>query len=468
MLVELLLALILVWLAYARWGGAPPPPGEDVVQVEYIGQGTPVEQGGGAPTGPAPQPRAAAPAASASAASSSPTRPTPNPSRAASASTPAPAVAAASVPQPPTPPEPAPPVAAQPLEVTQVPVPDTDFALQVPQLETQVEALQAVELPQPVAQRQVDVPVAQVRVPQVQVQPRALPTPAPPLPDAVARDAPRQQLQVQVPGLAAQVQALPAPAAALPGVSERAVPSTSSQVAVPGLRTGVAALPMPAGAGQATGAGADTGSSNATATAQGSGQTAGANAGEAGGPPSTAGGVQGAVAGAGAGPKPGNAPGAWSTPLHGDDWGDSDRNRAGGQAGASGVFDADGRVRLPAGSNAAADAAAAPYVTTEDITDLDHAGTWLKRPPIDYTPTTFDRFWIPRETLLQEWVRRGIKEVSIGIPGSKRKIHCVVSLLQLGGGCGIDNPDMQDQEATARPPPDVPWKPELQENQDVL
>jgi hypothetical protein len=82
-------------------------------------------------------------------------------------------VAAASVPQPPTPPEPAPPVAAQPLEVTQVPVPDTDFALQVPQLETQVEALQAVELPQPVAQRQVDVPVAQVRVPQVQVQPRA-------------------------------------------------------------------------------------------------------------------------------------------------------------------------------------------------------------------------------------------------------------------------------------------------------
>ena len=60
-------------------------------------------------------------------------------------------------------------------------------------------------------------------------------------------------------------------------------------------------------------------------------------------------------------------------------------------------------------------------------------------------------------------MRRGIREVQIAIPGTSKKIRCVVSLLQLGGGCGITDPDMQDQEAEARPPPDVPWKPELQE-----
>ena len=107
-------------------------------------------------------------------------------------------------------------------------------------------------------------------------------------------------------------------------------------------------------------------------------------------------------------------------------------------------------------------------MVNEDIADLDRAGTWLKRPPIDYSPTSFDEYWMPGGTLLEEWVRRGIREVSIGIPGTSKRIHCVVSLLQLGGGCGINDPDMQDQEATARPPPDVPWKPELQEAQGDL
>ena len=68
MLLELLLLIALLWLGYARWGGAPPPPGEEVVQVEFIGIGTPEEQGGGAPTGPEPQPQAAASSAPSSAA----------------------------------------------------------------------------------------------------------------------------------------------------------------------------------------------------------------------------------------------------------------------------------------------------------------------------------------------------------------------------------------------------------------
>jgi hypothetical protein len=44
----------------------------------------------------------------------------------------------------------------------------------------------------------------------------------------------------------------------------------------------------------------------------------------------------------------------------------------------------------------------------------------------------------------------------------------VVSILQLGGGCYVTDPNLTDQEATARPPPDIPWKPELQEDQDSL
>ena len=100
--------------------------------------------------------------------------------------------------------------------------------------------------------------------------------------------------------------------------------------------------------------------------------------------------------------------------------------------------------------------------------DLDRAGTWLKRPPINYTPTRFDKFWTPSETLLEEWVRKNIRSVEIPIPGSSKHLHCVVSLLQLGGGCGIEDPNMQDQEAEAREPPDVPFKPDLQEDQQSL
>ena len=73
---------------------------------------------------------------------------------------------------------------------------------------------------------------------------------------------------------------------------------------------------------------------------------------------------------------------------------------------------------------------------------IDHAGTWLKRPPNDYEPTRFENVWVPNETLLEQWVRQNIREVSIPIPGTTKKLHCVVSLLQLGGGCGITDPNM--------------------------
>ena len=425
---QLVFALFVLWLAYARYGGAPAPvqEGEDVVQVEFIGEGTPEEQGGGEPTGPRPDPQPARTATRAPAPAPAPARPSP----------PAPAepvVQPEPQPQPPTPvavAEPAPPrelptppeplPETSPLQATEVPEPDIDFVV------PPVTAMQAVQVPR-----------SSVEVPQLRRDVEALPSPAPALPSAVQREVQVRAAQVQVPGLEREIGELPAAAPPLPGVQARAIEVGQAQVNVPGLSRSVASLPSPEPAGEPAGE-----------QAGGTGQS------PASGAP---------VPGAGAGPESDAVAGAWSTLTAGDDWGESDRNRDGGQRGASGIFDEQGRPRLPPGAGATAGDAMPPGVVFEDIQDLDRAGTWLKRPPIDYRPTAFDRYWMPGGTLLEEWVRRGIREVQIAIPGTSKKIRCVVSLLQLGGGCGITDPDMQDQEAEARPPPDVPWKPELQE-----
>jgi hypothetical protein len=418
LVLQLVFAILMLWLAYARYGGEPLSPGEDVVQVEFIGEGTPQEQGGGAPSGPRPQPEAAAAASSAAQQArraTTPAPPQPKPvAAAASTAEPAP-----SQPQPPVPAE-----AAQPLQATEVVEPDIPFVVPPPQLSAVV------------------IPQAQVDTPRLQAQPEALPSPAPPLPAMVARTVQLRAAQVQVPGLEQQPEALPAPGPPLPGASALAVEVRQGQISVPALKASVASLP----------------SRSAT---PGSG-SAPSQAGQAGGA-GTPSGAQSSASGAGAGPEPAAKAGAWSTSRPGDDWGASDRNRPGGQRGASGLFDKNGRPRLPPGTGARAGGGLPPGIVTEDIADLDRAGTWLKRPPIDYSPTAFDRYWMPGGTLLEEWVRRGVREVQIRIPGTSKRITCVVSILQLGGGCGVSDPDMQDQEAGARPPPDIPWKPELQE-----
>jgi hypothetical protein len=429
---QLVFALFVLWLAYARYGGAPTPvqEGEDVVQVEFIGEGTPEEQGGGEPAGPQPDPQPARTATRAPApdqARSSPPAPAPaepvvQPEPQPPAPQP-PAPVAVAEPAPPrelpTPPEPLP---EPPLQATEVPEPDIDFVV------PPVTAMQAVQVPR-----------SSVEVPQLRRDVQALPSPAPALPSAVAREVQVRAARVQVPGLQREVGELPAAAPPLPGVQAREAGIGQAQVSVPGLTRSVASLPSPE-----------------PAEGEGEGQGAEASAAPASGA---------TVPGAGAGPESDAVAGAWSTLTAGDDWGESDRNRDdGGQRGASGIFDEQGRPRLPPGAGATAGDALPPGVVFEDIQDLDRAGTWRKRPPIDYKPTAFDRYWMPGGTLLEEWVRRGIREVQIAIPGTSKKIRCVVSLLQLGGGCGITDPDMQDQEAEARPPPDVPWKPELQEN----
>jgi hypothetical protein len=276
-------------------------------------------------------------------------------------------------------------------------------------------------------------------VPELQIRVETLPSPLPPLPDASARRPQLPQAQVPVPGLRAPVASLPTPSSSPVGTSSAAQAEDAGRA--PAATSGTAPTP---------------------------GNTPGATAAQAGGPPSTGSGAQANPAGAGAGPKPAASPGAWPSAQAGDDWGLSDRNRPGGQSGKPGLFDENGRPRLPPGNRAEAGGGLPPGMLEENIADLDRAGTWLKRPPINYTPTRFDKFWVPSETLLENWVRRNIREIAIPIPGSSKKLRCVVSLLQLGGGCGLEDPNMQDQEAVARPPPDIPFKPELQEDQDAL
>jgi len=169
------------------------------------------------------------------------------------------------------------------------------------------------------------------------------------------------------------------------------------------------------------------------------------------------------------------ASGNWATPNRADDWGaanhpqDADLNgRAVSATGKSGgsLFNADGSVRVPGQAGTGNTERGAPGGEKDGWSKerIAQSGTWLKRPPYDYTPTSFDKYWAPNESLLAEWVRKGIKAVEIPIPGTSSTISCVISVLQFGGGCGLSDPNMQDQPAIARPPPDIPFKKELQED----
>jgi len=132
----------------------------------------------------------------------------------------------------------------------------------------------------------------------------------------------------------------------------------------------------------------------------------------------------------------------------------------------SGLLDAQGRPRL-AGSGGTG-GGLPPGTLVEDYANIDRMGTWLKRPVPGYQPSPLDQLWVPHEDILEEWVRRSIKNIWIPIPGTGKGIRCTVVLLMLGGGCGIADPNLLDVEAEARPPPDIPFKPELHEDQRSL
>jgi hypothetical protein len=440
LLLHVVFSVVLVWLMYARFMAFAPseaPRGEDVVQVEFIGEGTPEDEGGGPAQGETPQPVAGSASASTQSSNEPVTQPVPElpePSMALQEETP---------PQPPAPP------AAQPLQVTETPVQDSRFVLPpprrvvvadpemaVPEVSARPREIEVVETPTlPPLERRL--PQREIAVPDLRQQPvdvvvREIPAPLPQvrMREVTQSRIPAPELSAQAPPLATRE--IPSTAAVQPS------PSTGegAQARTPSALTGSATTPVPSASG---------------------------------GTPRSAGGARPAATATGSGSATTPRAGATPSPRRADDWGDSSRNRPGGQAGGGtpGLFNPDGSPRL-AGGDGRVGGGLPPGTITEDFEKIDRMGTWLKRPPIGYEPTSLDRFWVPHENLLEEWVRRNIREVLVPIPGTSKKIRCVVSLLQLGGGCGITDPNRVDIEADARKPPDVPFKPELQEDQDAL
>ncbi|MFL6588272.1 MAG: hypothetical protein ACJ8GV_15505 [Luteimonas sp.] len=429
LLAQLLWVSALLLLTQAHFAlPAPTAQGEEhVVQVVFIGDGTPEDAGAGEPGEPAPV--TAVQLLPAPTVTPAPSDAQPAPTAPQDTSTAQDAVVAT---------EPVEPT-EQVLQVTQTPVPDIDFALppprsgaapevvvrdrQVPEAQLQAVEIPALRTPAPLAevtaqQREIEVEVRDRSVPQP-TETLRLPTREAP---SVVVDAPEVPTR-QVADVVARERAVPMREAPAPTPAPESPAPTPPVAAAPSPRPSTPAPP-----------GTRTPAANPTA---------------------------------GAGTRAGTPPGAAPSTRAADDWGDGVTAREGGQPGSpSGLLGADGRPRLAGDGRVGG--GLPPGTVTEDFARIDREGTWLKRPPTDYEPTSFDRFWTPSETLLQEWVRRSVKTVLIPIPGTSKTVQCNVALLMFGGACGITDPNMQDVETDGRPPPDVPWKPELQEDQDSL
>lgn len=466
-LLHLGLMLALLWIAHIRWA-LPPDSGESGrVQVQFVGRGTP-QPGGGEEGEAAPEAEAETVAAAAGAARRQ------APSRSPSASQArAPAKAGASSPVPPPPAEVLPAeapqqtaqaAAPQPLQVTEAPAPTSDFVLPPPP------AVRAPSIvPAPAAATQVQVierevrPVADAPPAPPRIQPREIVVPAPSMQTEVRErevtPLPRPEMQVPV-----VRQREPEPALRMPELEVR-------QAELPAMQPAPSTTPADAGnAAAATSPAPSTSARNASAVSNTAPMAAPAGS-RAEAPSSVSPGVPGAPPGQ-AGPRAADRSGGWDAAARADDWGASAHSQR-GDAGAAarqgeGLFDADGRARVPGSGQAGAGSQGrgAPGGDSDTWTRdrIAESGNWLKRPPYDYTPTSLDRYWVPNESLLEEWVRKGIKKIEIPIPGTNTRISCVVSLLQFGGGCGLSNPNMNEQPAEARPPPDIPFKKELQED----
>ena len=510
---HLVFVLLLSWIAYLQ-SLLPPPPraagggGGERVGIGFVGRegaaGTPGDSAQGeasvtpaaarqpgqarqrpTPPTPAPQVADAAAAAGQSAAATEPV---------ASAQA-DPAEAALEVPPVPLiePRAPAPRLPEVALREVELPEPVEVASVPVPQVPLLVREV-AVREPQPqLREREVVV----VTAPAIQApRPREVDLPAPRAREPELR--PREVVVVDVPALpapAVRPLEVPAPPVRLPEVRQREVPAPVAATALPtppvrlpqvqprpsaapALRP--REVPMPAAPSAAAPAPAVAQPAPAAAApAPQPGESAAAPSPATAAAPAPAAAAEPAAPGAASSAprqERGTAPGSdpWANVLADDRWGGQAQSAGPGP----GLFDAQGRARLPGAGEApgqgpgggAGEGLAergAPGGDSDAWTRerIEQSGTWLKRPPYDYEPTSFDRYWVPNESLLAEWVRKGIKSVAIPIPGTNgKRITCVVSLLQLGGGCGISDPNLNEQAAEARPPPDVPFKPELQED----
>lgn len=520
---HVVLLFLFFWAAWVRIAPAPTAADDagDVTLVEFIGEGTPETPGDAAPQTAVEQARRGQPGAAGAQAARDPqtradaaesTEDSGQPSPADDAETPAAADATRSAQstEPAAPAEPAevaadaertpteqtralvpPPAVEQPLIVGEKPVP-TPSTFTLPPTTLRLPERSATALPPseaplspareiPLVERDAAAPslalpeqrrAAPLAAPalspsrEIPLVPRSAGAAALPLPQAPSIRLPEARLPeaaapggrdvVLAPRPAAESRALP-----LPGTAPRRLPDADAGRGAPARQ-----IPLRAPPATAAGAAGGTEGRPATTTA-GRPEADGVSASGAAAPAPTPAGRPGGTARSGAGPRPDSPPGGLPAPVRGDDWGVSERDRPGsgaGRQGAGGLFNSDGSVRLP-GDGGRVGGGLPPGTITEDFAKIDRMGTWLKRPPVDYTPSRFDKLFVPNESLLEEWVRKNVREVFVPIPGTSKRLRCVVSILQAAGGCTIDDPNLRDQEAEARPPPAVPYKPELQERE---
>lgn len=454
---HLFIGIALVWLMYQQFlapAHAPRKGQEDVVQVEFIGDGTPADVGGGAGAEPAPAqtPQDAVPASSALVAAPQTAIPTPAASQ---------------------PPQSRPEPVETPLAVAQPAVPASEPEPEpVPEPVAQPsppEVSQAVEVSAPVPDADTDYvlppPMPRLQLPQVTVPDRTLPAPevsvvelprhqAPSLPAIAPRPVAGRALEQAVPEV--QIRDIPTPLPAAPAttIAPPAIAISERPLTTQPIREReIPASPAPSSPPETSAASAETPTSASEAS------TVAGTSGAAAAPDTVA---------TTAGPRPDAAPGGLASPVRSDDWGDSTREITGGQKGdPSGLYNSDGSIRL-ATTPGSASPGRPPGTVTDEIVNLDRAGTWLKRAPTDYEPTAFDRYWRPSETLLEEWVRKSVTTVRIPIPGTNKHVVCTTILLVVGGACDITDPNLLDIPPTARPAPDVPFKPDLQEGNGSL
>ncbi len=423
LVINLFFAAMLLWLMYLRFMARPAEVEEVAMRVQLVGQGAPEEEGGGTPQ---PQPEITV-------------------AREASRTTTAK------------------PEAAAPERASVAPS----------QVQSQAEAVAALPMQAPQAPAQV---ATEQRAPEQPLQPSApilvaKPTEAVPRFTQPAQHMPQLPAPVLAPQPELQAQALPNPPeptqVPVPNVRTQAVampalPSQNHAVHSADLSQAVRDLPAP----PAPTAGSSAALSGTSASSASSSAASGANAplrgtaATTGAPAATAGsgsGIQPSGRGVGAGTqqKTGGPP----TPLKGDDWGAASRNVAGQPHGAI-----DGNRNGGANSSQYDTAGTAKYGADQFVArvkDPYKEGSWVKRQMRKDDPTMFEPYWVPHENLLEEWVRKGIKEIEIPLGGDgKRVIKCKISLLQLGGGCGIGPGanGVQDNPARARKPPAVPFK----------
>lgn len=432
-LMNLLFFSMLLWLMYWKFVMPPRPQAEESIRVQMIGAGAPEEEGGGAPEKTGEIQVASAQAQSARAAAD------------------APATDASAAVDPNV-------LLPESMEATRVAVTQATVPMRT-EVSPPVQHVEQPEETQPIVASKQTPTETEYRVPDIKAMPMPTQRPVQLKPEALP--------EVASLPMPAEPE-IEAPRVTMPNARLAATAQAPKTLQAADLSGAVKSLPNPVpSTGNSTGT-SET-ANNASASATTGKQAASANS----APSTVVGNKQGVAAkahGAGASnlPKLGSVP----TPVRGDDWGDAKKNVAGtpkggtrgtgnasgaGNGNTAGVFNADGSIRLPDQFKARPPD---PY----------KEGSWLKRPGIVVQDTVFNKYWRPPENLLEEWVRRGIKAISIPIPGTNMVLNCQVSLLQLGGACvpGSGKNGPKDNPAVARPPPDIPFKRELFEDQSAL